>query len=276
MMKTRKPVPPLYRFILSLLTGLAFFAGCGGEEIKSHWRSREVAIDGRNTGWFAPAVSVNDELTSVVAFNDGEFLYVGLRTANRDLQRLILRQGITWWFDREGGDDKKFGFRYPVGGKMSPGNWSGENDVSEGEGERDLQQLNSTELDLYAAGDREPQRMTKMGTGGIDARFHRSRDTLYYEIQVPLSESGVHPFAIGALPGGKIGVGLETVHGRPQEGPSGESMERGGGSEGGRGMGGRGGGGGRGRGAGRTPRPDGGSTPSPIKVWARVQLAVQG
>jgi len=71
-------------------------------------------------------------------------------------------------------------------------------------------------------------------------------------------------------------VGLETVLRRPQEGPSGESMERGGGSEGGRGMGGRGGGGGRGRGAGRPPRPDGGAMPSPIKVWAKVQLAVQG
>jgi hypothetical protein len=95
MMKTRNPVLPTYSFIFLLLTGLALLAGCGGEEIKSHWRSRDVAIDGRNTGWFAPAVSVNDELTSVVAFNDGEFLYVGLRTANRDLQRLILRQGIT-------------------------------------------------------------------------------------------------------------------------------------------------------------------------------------
>ena len=41
-------------------------------------------------------------------------MFIGLRTNDRELQRLVLHEGLTWWFDREGGGKRSFGVRYPV------------------------------------------------------------------------------------------------------------------------------------------------------------------
>jgi hypothetical protein len=258
-----------------LMFTLAILSGCGGLEITSRWRTGDVAINGEHTGWFAQAVPLSDNHTSVVAMNDGEFLFVGLRTTNRDLQRQVMREGITWWFDREGGDQKRFGIHYPVGGGYNPGMPSEEDGTPEEgtEGVRDMQQLNTGDLDIYAGGEGQARRMTKMATGGIDARVHRSKDTLYYELQVPLKDNGPHPFAIGAQPGTRIGVGMETAMRKGPEGLRGGTSERGGNPPGGGGgVGGRGGGG-RGRGGARPARQETGTPPAQIRTWAKIQLA---
>jgi len=41
-----------------------------------------------------------------------------------------------------------------------------------------------TELELFT-GENEHRRMSILATGGIEAGFHRERDTLVYELRVP-------------------------------------------------------------------------------------------
>ena len=248
--------------ICCVLGLMIWTAGCGSRELKSHWRDRDITIDGRNTEWSDYLTPVDDKGTSVALANDQEYLYIGLVTGDGNLQRQIFRGGVTIWFDPAGGEEKKFGIHYPLGPATS-----GRREGEIGEADRDerqppeIAQSAASELELIGPQDGEHHRMTIGETGGIDVRFRDYRDTLVFELKVPLVDNGKHPFAIGTKPGSPLGVGLETDAGRSAELRSEEP------SEGGRG---RGGFGRRGGGFGERPS---GSRPGPYKEWAKVELA---
>lgn len=253
-----------YRYII-LLT-LFFLAGCGTIDIKSRWRDRDVVIDGKNTEWRYLTV-LDDKETSVGALNDGNFVYLILITSNRDLHNQVMRRGLTFWFDHDGGTDKKFGVHYPIGlggfRASQEGRPDGEDQA------QDMRKENSVEeLEIYGPKEDDRHRMTMAETGGIEARFRTVNDVLVYELKVPLADNGSHPFAIG--PGTLIGVGIETLTDRSPEKPQ-EEFAGGTGERGGRPMGGRGGGGRRGGGGGRSGTS---GRSEPFKMWAKVQLAV--
>jgi hypothetical protein len=256
-----------------LLIWLMILSGCGSVEIKSHWRSNDVVIDGKNTGWFTSATALDDSRALVAVVNDEEYVYIGLRTADRDLERLMIREGVAVWFDRDGGSRKMFGIR-PV----SLGRPIRTLTESREGGMRDIASLvegSATafeEMEIFTSGEDQPQRMATLATGGIYARYHRVRDTLFYELRVPLEESGNHPFSISTKPGATLGVGLETSMIRPPMRSPGENGERGGRPEGGIG-GKRGGGSGRGREGRPVNRPEGSARPDPLKVWCKLELA---
>jgi hypothetical protein len=89
-------------------------AGCGMIDLKSHWRNRPVVIDGKNTEWGNSLVLLDDKETSIGILNDSDFIYIGLVSTNRNLRNQVVRRGITFWFDVEGGKDEKFGVHYPL------------------------------------------------------------------------------------------------------------------------------------------------------------------
>jgi len=101
-----------------LAAALMLLAGCGTTEIASRWGSGDP-------GFYARVVTstFDDKRLSGTIFNDSEYVFIGLRTNDRELQRLVLHEGLTWWFDREGGGKRSFGVRYPVAapGARSPG-----------------------------------------------------------------------------------------------------------------------------------------------------------
>lgn len=267
--------------IVSALIVTLSETGCGSLDLASHWRTKSVTVDGRNTEWTSILTPAGSTGTSIGIQNDGEFLYIGLISTNHSLQQQIMRQGITFWFDRDGGSEKRFGIHYPVrfGGRGAGTNESG----NEGQeyAPRPRFQGADAELDILGPGSDDHSRMTKAQTGGIEVVYNIINDTLVYEMKVPLEDNGHHPFAIGTKPGSKLGAGLETSprgasrpaeygdSDRPPEGGTGDGM---GGSMGG-GRGGRGGRrGGEGYG-GRGSREAGGG--EPLSIWAHVQLAVQ-
>jgi hypothetical protein len=255
------------------LPAVLLMAGCGTMELASRWRAGDRAIDAKHADWFQSGVPTKDKRASAVLFNDSTFLYAGIRTTDRDLQRLILREGLTWWFDREGGTSKKFGIRYPVGGGLFTG------PPPEGPGmeepglrpDPDALPGESSEMEIYATGDEQSERMSKLASGGIDAWFSRSRDTLFCVLKVPLADRGLHPFAIEIAPGQDLGIGVETVMNRPREHEQGGMPEMGSGSEGG--QSGRHGGGGSGMGGTHGGRPVTGARTDPLSLWGKIHLA---
>jgi hypothetical protein len=253
---------------------LILLAGCGSLKLSSHWRDVNTVIDGKSTGWFSVRTPIDGDRTSVAIVNDDENLYIGLVTISPALQRTVTREGLVVWFDNEGGDTKKFGIRYPLpSGKPTrgPGEEGGDELPLGMLPRRDDSGLASNELEILQGGEDRGRRMTKMEAGGIELRYHFLLDTLFYELKIPLSESGVHPFAVGAKPGTVLGVGIETAAWRASDSPRQE-----GGARPDRGSGGRRGGvggGGRGREGGAMNRGDGGSRPEPLKVWSTVRLA---
>lgn len=253
-----------------LLAAAAGMSGCSNLEFASHWRTGDITIDGQNKEWDGLLTPLDDKLTSVGMVNDSSNLYIGLVTANRDLARQIMRRGITFWFDREGGKRKTFGIRFPLGYEGyapsgdSPNEGSGQGEASRNERIAEA----SGELDLYGPREGDIHRMTLAEAEGIEVKAKVDRGMLVYEMKVPLEEDAHHPFAVGAKAGTLIGVGVETSSERQGERPS-EGMTRGDG--GGRGFGGRGRGGGGMGGGGRRAAPQ--SQAAPLDVWAKVQLS---
>jgi len=251
---------------------LCLLPGCGTLELKSLWRDREVVVDGKNTEWTGALTALEDKQTSIGLLNDGDYLYIGLTSADQNLQRQAMRRGITFWFDRDGGEDKKFGIHFPIGfGGFGPPQGGRAN---EEERERHPQVESSEgltdELEIYGPAAGESHRMTMAQTGGIEARLGTSDGILVYELKVPLMDNGPHMFAIGTKTGASIGVGVETLSNRSFERPPEDSPGYGSGRGGG--FGGRGG---RGRGGSGGGRPRSGEQAEPLKVWAKVQLAAE-
>ena len=252
---------------------IMLLAGCGTTEITSHWRSSDSDFYGPDAGWATS--TFDDRRLSGTVFNDSEYVYVGLRTNNRELQRLVLHEGITWWFDRDGGGKKSFGVHYPVAAPgQRPQEGAEEREVAPPSLERPMDQEEvmkaPAELELFT-GENEHQRMSILATGGIEAKFHRQRDTLVYELRVPLAPGAKHPFGISARPGALIGLGAVTSDIRgaadlPIDRPEGKGEPEGG-------FGGRRGGGGGGRARG-VSRPEGGPRTDQLNLWMRVHLAV--
>jgi hypothetical protein len=253
--------------------------------IDSHWRDRDIAIDGDNGEWPGPLVAVEENHPLLTAaINDGQYLYVVLSTNDATVRRQILRQGLIVWFDPSGGDKKHFGVKYPVGvpleqgasrgGYRRGGYGVGRPPSDSGAGDSTQSPSGAPEpidrLEVYGPQKDDAHSFVTTMAPGITVKIGSVEGYAVYELKVPLEKTGAAPYAIEAKPGAVIGFGLET--------PKVESShEGGGGGLGGLGggMGGRGGGGmgGRGGGGGRGGERGGYEALKPIKMWASIKLA---
>jgi hypothetical protein len=268
------------RFGLVLALFLPVGLGASGKKqrIDSHWKDREVTVDGDDGEWPGPLVPVDDhQRLTAAAVNDGQFLYVVLSTRDAALRAQIIGQGLIVWFDPGGGDKKAFGVKFPVG--MADGDMPGRGrgfhrpDPSAGGTQADPgQRIAAVEppnrLEIFGPAKDDVHSFVADKVPGLSVKVGQVEGALVYELKVPLVRSDEYPYAIAARPGALLGFGLETPK---RERPSGERRSMGGF---GGGMGGRGGmghGGGMGRGGGM----GGGDTkpPQPLKAWAALQLS---
>ena len=268
----------------SLLTVLALIlllmlTGCSSHILESRWSESQAAIDGIGAAWRDTLVSLDDKETFVGVLNDEDYLYIRLVTTNRDLESQIIRQGFTIWFDRDGGEQKKFGIRFPLGMDHFSG---GRGSRREGKHEPEVPRRDSiyvpvNEVEILGADDGGTHRVAIASAGGIDARFQTSHDTLTYTLKSPISSSGYFPYTIGTRPGMIVGVTMESSNNRGEEKPP-EGSDEGGGRRGG-GIGGGGGHGGRGRygsGGYSSERSGRAGQSKPFSQFVRVRLAVSG
>jgi hypothetical protein len=264
-----------------LVIFMVVVGGCGSIEFKSQWRNQTIIIDGDNNDWQDKTWIIKDLPNVVVGFmNDDKDLYFSLTISDRSLQRQIAFRGLTVWFDRTGGDEKKFGVRFPLGMGMIDMPIDRNRPPEGYERMRDsipifTEQL-SNEIEIYGPMEGEHQRL-RVQESGIEVALRTTNGLLIYEMKISLEANGLKPYAIGTMAGSMIGIGVETENngirnernGRPMldGGNPGEPPEgnRRGGFEGRRG--GRHGG---------DEKPDGTrSVREPLKLWAKVQLAVQ-
>jgi hypothetical protein len=249
--------------ILLLLTFL--LVGCGSSklELNSNWRDREITVDGKNADWLGAMLFFEEDNVSVGLLNDENFFYICMIAEDQFVRTQMMRQGFTLWFDPDGGKEKTFGIKYPIGMQ-----------ASEGDMRRDEQNLERSsqaprrpmiELEILGPGKDEQKKMLISEAKGIDIIVEFSSGMLVYELKVPLIQSEQHPYAIGAEAGSSVGIGLEMSK---MEGPDMREQMSGGRGGGGPSGGMRGGTGGRGM-------PGGGRSQmrKPLKIWAVVQLA---
>ena len=275
-----------------LIVPVAIVLASKKQTIDSHWRDRNVVVDGDNGEWPGPLVAVEENHPLLTAaMNDGQFLYVVLSTSDAALRREIFRQGLIVWFDPSGGDKKHFGVKYPVGVppaengggrggyRRGPGGYGGGRPSSDPGSGDSTQSPSSSDpeptdrLEVYGPEKDDAHSFVTAMAPGISAKIGHAEGYTIYELKVPLEKRADTPYAIEAKPGALIGFGLETPK---VEQPSREG--RGGGFGGfGGGMGGRGGGGMGGRGGGGRGGDRGGfEQPKPLRMWAAIKLATNG
>ncbi len=250
--------------ILLLLTFL--LVGCGNSklELNSNWRDREITVDGKNTEWRGAMLFFEEDNVSVGLFNDENFFYICMIVEDQFVRTQVMRQGFTLWFDPDGGKEKTFGIRYPIG--MQARERGMRRDEQSMERSRQAPMRPMIELEILGPGKDELKKIPIAEAKGIDIIVEFSSGMLVYELKVPLIQSEQHPYVIGAEAGSSVGIGLETSKMERSDMRRQMSGERGGGGPSG-GM--RGGAGGRGMpGGGRRSQ-----MPKPLKIWAVVQLA---
>jgi len=262
-------------FLLFLLLLAAFHSGCTTFSLQSSWMDREIVIDGKSDDWVGALVYFEGEDISLGLFNDEDYFYTCMIVDNPQTRNQIMMRGLTLWFDPEGGKEKRFGIKYPLGMQMNralrqEGAAPRERFLDIENIEERMQELlerTSLELEILHSGKKVGARMPVEQAKGIKVAIAVYSGMIVYECQVPLVSSDELPYAIGANTEDLIGVGfvspkidMSAMRKRMGSGMSGGGME-------GRmvgGMSGRAGGMGRGR------RPQ---TPRDLKLWTTVQLA---
>ena len=270
----------------ALVPALILSMGCGGEEIESRWRDREITIDGDASEWRGTEQYADDDKgVRFSVFNDGESLYMCLTTWNAKTQQQILTRGMSFWFDAGGGDKKAYGIDYPM--TKSPEDMNSMRGMRESASQdrakaiRDLLIRSSSEMMIGRTEDSEGHWMfvEDADTLGVEAALDLDDRILVLEMKIPLTGGDLAPFPNGMAEGVVAGIGFEM--GRMDMSAMRDQMMQGGPPGGGTGgrpggdMGGRGGrmGGGGGRGGGPGGMRE--TMEEEIEVWAKVRLAVR-
>ncbi len=202
---------PFFRIcVLGLLT--FYFNSCANLHFQSGWRDWDINIDGRSDDWVGSLTFVDKQNISLGVSNDADFLYICLAAEDQAVISRILRQGMILWFDPEGGKEKTFGIKYPVGRqRMQPG----EGEMMRPENEADLQKMRrammaiSNELEILQES-KVPIRTSIKNLKGIEVFLKSSAGLIVYEVKIPLQENQDFPFAVGAEEGSEIGIGIEV------------------------------------------------------------------
>jgi hypothetical protein len=295
---TRKGFMKNALLVLSLVGIIAFFTGCSSTVlVKSSWEQNQIKIDGNDSDWKDRTFYLSDQSAILGVRNDSSFLYLFLKFTDKDKIRQVMRPGFTVWFDPEGGDDKVFGIRYPIGRMagepfaMGEDSESKENQSSDKQSEKEDRSFDfnnfadqmATEFEIVHDEDANPERMSIMDAKGIELKTKRSRDEFLYEMKIPLHGNAEHPYAINPK-GNQIGVGFAAKNfqrlggGKPSAGDG--DIGDGGGRRGGI-SGGEGGmspgesGEGMERGEGRRGRGERGGERSSksLDLWIKVNIA---
>lgn len=242
-----------------LLASTAGAPAAKRQRLESHWRDRDIVVDGDNGDWAGPLAAVDAKypITAAVA-NDREFLFLVLSTGDAAMRRQIMRQGLIVWFDPAGGDKKHFGIKFPVGLALTMAGKGGRGRPGPDQPDEPSRVDPPNRLEVYGPAKDDAHSFVLEAAPGIAVKVGEVAGYFVYELKVPLASTPQTPYAIGGKPGSVIGLGLET--------PKSEAPRRGGGFGGsGRGMGRRG---------GMGDRRDGEfDRPKPVKAWASVELA---
>ncbi len=309
---------PLFKrcFPIAVITLLSLlFFGCGVLELGSKWRDRAVVIDGVDSGaeWENARNYLDKKKVTVGLMNDENTLFIRLSTRDRAIQRQLMAQGFTIWFDDRADNKKNLGIHFPAGmaamrsGAMSGGKsgpqgggppeggpdgeeTSPDDPQSDGDDQKRPNAANAMldamrkELEIIGP-DKDQREKVTVGDAeklGIKCRIGMADGNLVCEAHYPLHRTESNHYGIMRKETPVIRIGFETGKmdgSQMRNAPGGGGM---GGGRGGMGGGMRGGmGGGRagmggGMGPGGMGRGMGGQAASQsLELWIQVHLAAK-
>jgi hypothetical protein len=239
--------PVLVSFLLLIVTG------CGSsKQLVSQWPAQAIQVDGKIDDWQGNLETVKDENYSIGFKNDNQHLYLCFTTSDRDKIAKIMRSGLNVVFESSTDASKDYTIRFPLINPAALREAIGSlgQDILQKEGIDFLYQELLDKQGRFTLTQKEFMNTIALkNTENIEVKAGTTKDLFVYELKVPLSTAKSN-FVVGALPGEKINIKVETDPSRVQfrEGtsagqssPGSEQQSKGGG---GGGRGGRGGGGG--------------------------------
>ena len=79
------------------------------------WQLEPIAVDGSNRDWPSPYPEYDDKaMLGYSVSNDKDNLYVTVETGDPATQLKILREGLTLWIDKTGGEEQVTAINYPL------------------------------------------------------------------------------------------------------------------------------------------------------------------
>ena len=209
-------------------------------DLKSAWSSAPVKVDGTGQGWSANFVPVGDPPILVSLENDGQYLYLCVRTSDHRVKSQIAFGGLTVWAEVPGTDAGGMGVRFPMrgrrqGGEPPRGGHEAERSRPGGEGESPkeppLNAINdvSTEFELLGPTREDGLAVERGPDEPVQVAVGDDSGVLVYQVRLPLQPSDEHPVALGAKAGTPVTLVLDTTRPKRRERPEGEE----GGPEGG-------------------------------------------
>lgn len=260
------------RLLIAWATGILVFCavGCEEQKLNSSWLNREIVIDAKSDDWLDTLYYFESEMVSLGFFNDESHLYVCMLAEHPMLQMQIVGQGFTLWFDPEGGKEKAFGIKFPIGMRSMHRPMDSLRTQEGGPDREKMRQAfeeSLADLEMLGPGGAR-QRIPVKEAKGLEIKARNETGLFVYELKIPLKRDEEHPYAIGTEVGMEIGVGMDIPETDMDELRE-EMQGRAGGEVGMPPGGGRGGmGGGMGRPGGQRPK-----MPNGLDVWASLQLS---
>ena len=178
------------KFLLFGVLGLIMcfvFVSCENYQIISQWRDKDIVVDGKSGDWLDDLTYVEEFNISVGMANDTDFIYICAVVENPLVRMRVMRQGLTVWFDPNGGRKKILGIRFPLGSLGGGGL-----------------------LEILGPDREDVRRIKKSDAKGVNVAMGVSSGLLVYELKVPLMNSPEQPFAINVRSGSSFGIGIET------------------------------------------------------------------
>ena len=130
----------------------------------------------------------------------------------------IMRQGLTVWFDREDGKNQVFGIKYPMSRQETRTGFSP--DTNDEKPQTFLDQ-EFPEMEILGPKREDIQRFSPLEAPGIRVKLGRTRETLVYELCLPLKKTSKYPFALEPISAHRIGIEFETGEFKPELSKSG-------------------------------------------------------
>ena len=106
------------KFLLFGVLGLILclvFVSCENYQSISQWKDKNLVVDGQSGDWLNALTYVEEFNISVGIVHDRDFLYLCAVVENPLVRMRVMRQGLTVWFDPDGGRKKTLGIRFPLG-----------------------------------------------------------------------------------------------------------------------------------------------------------------
>jgi len=228
--------------IILCLAGICL-NGCGDASLNSSWHKQNIIIDGDESDWGSSLTALDKINASAGIENDNDYLYLCLSSGDPEIVNKIIASGLTLWFQSKENGSEKFGIRFPMGMNDAempgPGeaNQRPDDDVRPGgkhfnpagmqqdmlSRQKDIEIINTNNNKIKIP-------LTELKDILVKASLKDGK--LVYEMKMPLNQKNSSTYALNAIPGSTIRIGLESgaagSGNRPGNAPGGFDMPPGG------------------------------------------------